>query len=285
MLLFALRLHGGIEPAAQFGEGGMLVRAEPARVERLPVAVECDKVVRRRQCLAGERGGHVDQGVRASAGLALRHGRHPAQLGGTVDPAVVAAQLALGPLQRVFGTQRGHGFAADVERCRGLGEPQQRVVIALCRCQPGGPFGAPGFGLRQLSLDRLGCLKDGAGGRGRQTATFLEEPAQHRTGDQGINGGWANSGRRMREPQCRGRRRGPTPLAPTRRPRARQRRALVRSNQRLNRRFNSGSAQRASSRPSASPDSAKRPSTRTGVARASAADAIAAASPGADSSR
>ena len=221
MLLFALRLHGGVEPAAQFGEGGVLVRAEPTRVERLPVAVECDEVVRRRQCLAGKRGGRVDQGLRASAGLALRHGRDPAQLGGPVDPAVVAAQLALGPLQRVFGTQRGHGGAADVERRRGLREPQQRVVIALCRFQPGSPFGPRGFGLRQLSLDRLGGLKDGADCRGRQTATFLEEPAQHRTGDQGINGWGANSGRRMREPQCRGRRRGPTRPAPTQPPRAR----------------------------------------------------------------
>ena len=211
LLLLALGLHGGIEAAAQFGEGGMLVRAEKVRVERLPIAVQCDEVVRRRQRLAGQRGGGIDQGLRPGASLALRHGRDPAQPGGAVDPAVVAAQRALGSLQRVFGVQRGDGGAADVEWRSRLHDLQQRAVIALRRCQPPGPVGPRDFGLRQLSLDRLARVKNGAGscrcGCGRRAATFLEEPAQHRMGVQGWRQTW---GAGMREPQCK----RPTSQAP-----------------------------------------------------------------------
>ena len=203
MLCFAMRVHRGVDAVTHFSEGGALGGAQQARVERLPVAIQGHQLVCCRQRLAGQQGGGFDQRLRTGARLALCHRRHQPQLGGTVHPAVVAAQRALGLLERGFGLQGRHGRAPDVQQRSGLRDPPQRRVVSLRGFEPGGPFGPGGLGLLRFAL-ALGWRNRSNGGNGSgggHASAFLEEPAQHRMS--GRVGG-ADKGRRTREPQCRG---------------------------------------------------------------------------------
>ena len=141
LLLLHLGLHRLAQPGPQRGKTLLQRRVQARQGQGLPVPIQIDQVVQRHQRLLAQRLGRADQAQRIGQRLALQHGGFEPAFGHLVDAAVLAAKVAFGLAQAVFGHQGLDGCAFDVQQRGGQRQLQQGRIVAQRGLQARRPFG------------------------------------------------------------------------------------------------------------------------------------------------